>query len=110
MSAQPVQRNFPASALRGEVLVAQPPEVLLNGRPARLAPGARIRDENNMLALTGALAGRRVVVHYTVDLSGLLSEIWVLTPAERARVPWPTTREQAAAWSFDPLAQVWTRP
>jgi hypothetical protein len=108
--AQPVLRNFPATALRGEIAVQQPPELLLNGRPARLAPGARIRDENNMLALTGALAGRRLVVHYTVDISGLLAEVWVLTPAERARVPWPVTREQAAAWSFDPLAQVWRRP
>jgi hypothetical protein len=105
-----VNRNFPATALRGEIAVVQPPELLLNGRPARLAPGARIRDENNMLALTGALAGKRLVVHYTVDLSGLVADIWVLTPAERARLPWPVSREQAAAWSFDPVAQVWTKP
>ncbi len=103
-------RNFPAKALRGEIAVAQPPELLLNGRPARLSPGARVRDENNMLALTGALAGRRLVVHYTVDLSGLVADVWILTPAERTRLPWPTTPEQAAAWSFDPAAQTWTKP
>jgi hypothetical protein len=103
-------RNFPANALRGEIAVVQPPELLLNGRPVRLSPGARVRDENNMLALTGALAGRRLIVHYTVDTSGLVADIWILTPAERARLPWPVTPEQAAAWSFDPVAQVWTRP
>jgi hypothetical protein len=103
-------RSFPATALRGEIAVAQPPELLLNGRPARLAPGARVRDENNLLTVTGSLAGRRLVVHYTIDLAGLVSEVWVLTPSERARQPWPVTPEQAAAWRFDPLAQTWTRP
>jgi len=103
-------RNFPATALRGEIAVLQPPELLLNGRPARLSPGVRIRGENNLLMVSGALANQRLVVHYTVDLSGLIGEIWLLTASERARQPWPTTREQAAAWSFDPVGQTWTRP
>jgi hypothetical protein len=110
--AAPAQgpRNFPATALRGEVAVLLPPEVLLNGQPARLSPGARIRDEINMLQTTGVLANRRLVVHYTVDTSGLIADVWILTAAERARQPWPTTREQALTWSFDPVGQVWTRP
>lgn len=103
-------RNFPATALRGEIVLLQPPELLLNGRPARLSPGARIRGENNMMMVSGALANQRLLVHYTVDLSGLLGEVWVLTADERARQPWPTTREQAAAWTFDPVGQTWTRP
>ncbi len=103
-------RNFPAKALRGELQVLQPPEVLLNGRPARLSPGVRIRGENNLMMVSGALPNQRVTVHYTVDLSGLIGEVWVLTAAERARQPWPTTPEQAAAWAFDPVAQTWTRP
>jgi len=103
-------RNFPATALRGEIVVQQPPELLLNGRPARLSPGVRIRGENNLMMVSGALTSQRLVVHYTVDISGLIGEIWVLTAAERARQPWPTTREQAAAWTFDPVAQTWTRP
>ncbi len=103
-------RNFPATALRGEIVVLQPPELLLNGRPARLSPGVRIRSENNLLMVTGALGNQRLLVHYTIDLSGLVGEIWILTAAERARQPWPTTREQAAAWTFDPVGQTWTRP
>ncbi|MCW5632176.1 MAG: hypothetical protein KIT17_02475 [Rubrivivax sp.] len=110
-AAAQAPRNFPATALRGEVVVVQPPDLLLNGKPARLAPGARIRAQNNLMIVSGALAtNQRLVVHYTTDLSGLLSEVWILTAAERARMPWPTTREQAAAWTFDPVGQTWTRP
>ncbi len=105
-----VQRNFPATALRGELRVTQPPEALLNGAPARLAPGARIRDTQNMLAMSGAVAGRPMVVNYTLDTLGLVLDVWVLTDQERARQPWPRTPDQASAWSFNPTAQTWSRP
>ena len=103
-------RNFPATALRGLLEGLQPPEMRLNGQPARLAPGARIRGMDNMLLLQGALAGQRMEVHYTRDLNGALLDVWILTPAERAKQPWPTTPEQAAAWRFDPVGQRWSRP
>ncbi|HLL10700.1 MAG TPA: hypothetical protein VK570_06565, partial [Rubrivivax sp.] len=102
--------NFPPSALRGEITVTQPPEVALNGQPARLAPGARIRGQNNLLLLSGTLVGQRLLVHYTRDPSGNLLDVWVLTPAELARRPWPTTPEQAATWAFNPDTQVWSTP
>lgn len=106
-----VQRAFPATALRGELSGSAPPDVLLNGKPARLAAGARIRGEENRFELTSFLAGKKLVVHYTIeDTSGQLMEIWVLTPAELANTPWPATKEQATAWTFDPVAQKWTRP
>lgn len=103
-------RNFPAHALRGEMTVLQPPEVLLNGRNARLAPGSRIRDQNNLLVMSGALVQRKVVVHYTLDAAGQLMEVWLLTPDERSRQPWPTTPAQAQAWVFDPAGQTWSKP
>jgi hypothetical protein len=84
--------------------------VALNGAAARLAPGARIRGENNLLLLSGALVNQRHTVNYTRDPSSLLLDVWILTPAERARQPWPVTPEQAAAWTFDPSAQTWSRP
>lgn len=109
-AAAQAPRNFPASALRGEITVTQPPELALNGQLARLAPGARIRGQNNLLVLSGALVGQRVLVHYTRDPSGNLLDVWILTPAELARRPWPATPEQAAVWRFNPDLQVWSRP
>jgi len=106
-----VHRNFPAQALRGEFVVTTPPEVLLNGQPDRLAPGARIKGENNLLATPGSLSGRRFVVHYTREsTTGLLLDVWVLNAAELARRPWPATDAEARAWAFDPQAQVWSKP
>ena len=109
-AAAQVQRNFPAAALRGELAVVVPPEAQLNGNPARLAPGARIRDQNNMLQVSGVLAGRKQVVNYTRDINGQLLDIWVLTPTEVGRQPWPTTEAQAKSWSFDPIGQTWSKP
>jgi hypothetical protein len=109
-AAAQVQRSFPATALRGAVLFGEAPEVALNGRPARLAPGARIRDAANMMVVPAALHGGRFLVHYTVDTYGLLKDVWVLTPAEAGNKPWPTTPEEATEWRFDPVAQVWAKP
>ncbi len=103
-------RNFPATALRGALVVTQAPEILLNGQPARLAPGARIRGANNMLQMSGTLTGQRLLVHYTRDTVGQVLDVWVLTPAEAARRPWPSTPEQAATWVFNADAQSWTAP
>jgi hypothetical protein len=108
--AAQLQRNFPATALRGELRVLQPPEVLLNGRAARLAPGARIRGDDNMLLMSGAITGQPLRVHYTLDTVGGVLDVWVLTALERARQPWPVTLEQAQSWSFDFSAQTWSRP
>ncbi len=104
------QRLFQATALRGELVVTQPPEVLLNGKPARLAPGARIRDALNMIQLSGSLLGQRLTVNYTLDPTGLVRDAWILTEAERARSPWPTTPEQAQSWVFDSTQQTWSKP
>ncbi len=102
-------RPFPATALRGTLVVLQPPEITLNDQPARLSPGSRIRGENNMLALSGALIGQQFVVHYTLEPHGLVHNVWILTPAEIARQPWPSTPEELQRWSFDPSNQVWTK-
>ena len=103
-------RNFPATALRGEIVVTAPPELLLNKRPARLAPGARIRTVDNMLVLSGAAVNQRLVVNYTLDLQGQLLEVWILNPAELARKPWPSTPQEAANWRFDADTQSWSKP
>jgi hypothetical protein len=110
VAAAQAPRNFPATALRGEMVITQPPELLLNQAPARLAPGARIRGADNMLLLSGAAVNQRLLVHYTLDLHGHLLDVWVLTSTELARKPWPATPQEAAAWRFDAATQVWSRP
>ena len=103
-------RNFPATALRGEIVVTAPPELLLNRQPARLAPGARIRAMDNMLVMSGAAVNQRMLVNYTLDLQGQLLDVWILNPAELARRPWPSTPQEAATWRFNADLQTWSRP
>ena len=104
-------RAFPQDALRGTIVFGAPPVIALNGTATRLAPGARIRGFNNMLVMSGELVDKKAVVNYTLDpLSGHVRDVWVLTEAEIKVRPWPTTVEQAQSWTFDPPAQVWTKP
>ena len=77
-----VTRDLPKAALLGRLLVQQPPDVMLNGQPARLAPGVRIRDENNQIAMSGALMGQVFPVKYLLDSSGLVNQAWILTADE----------------------------
>jgi hypothetical protein len=109
-AAAQAPRSFSAAALRGEIVITQPPELLLNQQPARLAPGARIRGADNMLHLSGELVGQRLRVNYTLDPSGLLLDLWLLTADEAARQPWPRTLDEARSWRFDPPSQTWSRP
>lgn len=104
------QRVFQQNALRGELTVTQPPEALLNGKPARLAPGARIRNAQNMIQMSGTLLGEKLAVNYTIDTSGLVHDVWILSAAELARKPWPATPEEARTWRFDSTMQSWRKP
>ena len=77
-------RTFPLNAMRGALVVVQPPNVVMNGVADRLSPGARIRGTNNMLVMSSTLIGQPMLVNYVRDQGGLLQEIWILTSAEAA--------------------------
>lgn len=81
--AQGFIRPFPPNALRGELVVTQPPEVAINGIGYRLAPGARIRGANNMLVMPAAIVGQAHIVNFTTGAQGLVQDVWILTEAER---------------------------
>jgi hypothetical protein len=104
------QRVFQSTALRGELIVTQPPAALLNGQPVRMAPGARIHNPSNMIQLSGSLLGQKLAVNYTLDAAGELRDVWILTDLELARKPWPATPEQARTWVFDSATQQWSKP
>ncbi len=104
------QRFFPATALRGELVITQHPDVLLNGQPARLAPGSRVKGDTGLLLQPASLTGAKVTVHYTIENSGLIQDVWVLNPVELANKPWPRTTAESAAWQFNPGNQTWSKP
>ena len=68
--------------MRGILQIVAPPSVLLDGHPDRLSPGVRIRSPYNMVLMSGALVGERMLVNFTRDSGGLIHEVWVLTPEE----------------------------
>ncbi len=80
--AQTVGRPIPPQALRGTLEITQPPNVLLNGKPDRLSPGARIRSDNNLLILSGTLVGRTLAVRYVREPHGQIHDVWILTATE----------------------------
>jgi len=83
--AQESVRKFPPRTERGSMMVTHPPELIVNGRAERLSPGARIRSADNLLLLSGQLAGQNYLVHFVRDSNGLIPEVWILTPAEAAQ-------------------------
>jgi hypothetical protein len=83
VSAQ-VVRTFPDTAPRGKMVFKSPPQIELDGKADRLSPGARIRDERGMLAMSGTLQGKEFVVNFKREAStGMVHEVWILTPEEQ---------------------------
>jgi hypothetical protein len=104
------QRRFERSALRGELVIVAPPEARLNGQAIRLAPGAQIRNVQNMLLVSGRLLDQKLAVNYTLDGFGQIQQVWILSDAEAANLPWPRTPAEARAWSYDATLQRWSQP
>ena len=88
---KPAVRTFPTAALRGEMVVQAPPLVSMDGKPDRLSPGARIRDANNMLVMSGALVNQKVVVNYLRESAGNVHEVWILN-SEEIRLKRPNSK------------------
>ncbi len=110
VDGQSIQRNFPQRALRGTIVFGTPPFIQLDGNATQMAAAYRVHGYNNLLLMSGQLVGVEGDVDFALDVSGQVYEVWLLTPAEAAKKPWPHTPAQAAAWTFDPIAQTWTKP
>jgi hypothetical protein len=85
-AAQGFVREAPKDVVRARLTVTAPPEVTLNGKPDRLSPGARIRGLDNLLIMSGSVVGQDLPVVYRRDAAGLIHEVWLLTPAEYAKL------------------------
>ena len=52
----------------------------------RLSPGARIRNVNNMIVMSGTLVGKTIPVLYRREAAGMLHDVWILTPDEERKL------------------------
>lgn len=84
--AQGIVREAPADVRPARMTVEAPPQITLDGQADRLAPGARIRNTQNLVVLSASLAGQTVPVVYRRDGAGLVHEAWILTEDEYARL------------------------
>ena len=80
--AQGIVREAPADVRPARMAVGAPPEITLDGKADRLSPGARIRNVQNLVVLSGSLAGQTVPVVYRREAAGMVGEVWLLTPDE----------------------------
>ena len=80
------QRNFPSNVKPVELNGIEYPNVRIDGRTYRLAPGARIYDTFNRMVLPN-MAPKSGMVLFKLDPQGLLIKLWILTPEEIARLP-----------------------
>ena len=84
---QAVMANAPKDVKPGMIAVsATPPIITVDGKADRFSPGVRIRDRQNMLVLTGSVAGKSLYTVYKRDSMGLVHEVWLLNEAEFAKV------------------------
>lgn len=102
-----VMRDAPRDVKPGILAVSPtPPVVTVDGKADRLSPGVRVRDRNNMLVLTGQLAGQ---THYTVyrrDAAGLVHEVWLLNEEEYRKVGGVSTGDPEGYKRFYELLQL----
>ncbi len=81
----PGQRKFPANALRGKLKVVQTPDILIDGKPERLSPGSRIRDQQHRIVMSASITQQELIVNFVRNPTGDLQDVWILTPAEIAQ-------------------------
>jgi hypothetical protein len=84
--AQGIVRETPKDVRPARMSVTLPPDITLDGKADRLSPGARIRNVQNLVVMSGSLAGTTVPVVYRRDSAGLVHEVWMLTDDEYVRL------------------------
>jgi hypothetical protein len=76
-------RQIPDGAKRGNIVHLQDTIVEIDGQPMRLSAGAQIRSSDNLFIVPMSLP-RGALVKYTLDGSGQIHRVWVLTQEETA--------------------------
>jgi len=76
---------IPADAQRGVIRHLKEMAVAIDDKPVQLAPGAQIRDQQNLIIVPVALPPSGATADYTIDGNGELFRAWLLTPRELAQ-------------------------
>lgn len=92
-AAQP--RGFPEPTRLGLLEIRVFPQARLDGKDVQLAPGVRIRNTSNMVAVPATISGT-VPVRYRLDPQGQVIEAWILTD-EELRIAKEETRKRGTA-------------
>ena len=74
-------RTLPADARVGKIRHVQEMVVQIDGKQARLAPGAKVRDTHNRILVPVAIPAGSLI-KYTLNAQGEVSAVWILTPQE----------------------------
>jgi hypothetical protein len=77
-------RTLPADARRGQIRHLQEMIVQIDGKLARLARGAQVRDAHNRVLVPAAIPAGSLV-KYTLNAQGEVSAVWILTAHEAGR-------------------------
>jgi hypothetical protein len=85
-SANP--RPFPPEARRGTMSAgADYTQIVIDGQVQRLAPGAKIKSQQNTIIMASSLMNNVYIVNYTIDNLGMIDKVWILTNEEIALTP-----------------------
>ena len=76
-------RQIPDSAKRGHIVHIQASIVEIDGEKMRLSAGALIRSRDNLFIVPMSLPPG-ALVKYTLDATGQIHRVWVLTAEEAA--------------------------
>jgi hypothetical protein len=94
-------RNFPVGTLRGSFVVVNSPEIQLDGKDERLAPGSHIYSANRMLVMPASITGQNLLVNYSRDAAGMVHEVWILTPDEASTKRASANKPLLNFWPFN---------
>ena len=96
LDAHAQSRTIPAAARLGVLLVTQYPQAVLDDKPVRLAPGARVFSTVNIIVLPTTVTSP-TPVRYRLDNTGHVLDVWILTPAELERARTDAAGKETAA-------------
>lgn len=77
-----VIRSLPEETRKGVLAAYDFGQVVIDGKPLPLSPGAQVRNELNMIVMPSMLVNGPLKVRYQTDFVGHVYRIWILSAAE----------------------------